>query len=65
MFIPKPVAKRIRLIRPLGTFFGTFTAGHEFNIVEETERGFHLIDDDGNTVTETGPFISYEVISWE
>ena len=41
---------------------GTFTAGHEFTITGESERGWDLRDDDGREVTEAG-YTNFEKVN--
>lgn len=46
---------RIELTRPLETFSGTFTVGHQFTVTEDTGfRGVDITDDEGRFVGECG-----------
>ena len=47
------VGSRIRLLDNLHLAHFTYTKGHEFTIEAEGERGFDLVDDDGNHIYET------------
>lgn len=55
-FIPKKsdISRRVRLIKPITCLAGTFTVGHEFTIVGESNRGHDLRDDAGNDLIECG-----------
>lgn len=45
---------RVRSNKEISTMAGTFTAGHVFTVVGETERGLVLQDDDGNGLNDAG-----------
>lgn len=45
---------RVRSTKEFRTMAGTFTAGHVFTVVGETERGWMLQDDDGNGLNDAG-----------
>lgn len=49
----KKIGSRVRLTEDLEMFNCTYTKGHEFTIYGQTQRGFDLVDADGNKVTET------------
>lgn len=55
-FIPKKsdVGRTVRLTKPINTGAGTYTVGHEFKIVGESNRGHDLQDKDGNNIIECG-----------
>ena len=46
------VGSRVRLTDDEEMINCTYTKGHEFNIISESERGFNLEDDDGNKILE-------------
>lgn len=48
------IGSRIRLKEELDMGYCTYSKGHEFNIIEDSERGFSIEDDEGNRVVETG-----------
>ena len=48
------IGDRVRLTRDCEVIKGTFTTGHEFKIVGVTERGYDLIDDNGEELIEIG-----------
>ena len=47
------VGSRVRLNEDVEMNHCVYTKGHEFSIVDESERGFDLVDDDGYTICET------------
>ncbi len=59
-FTPSPkrgVGGRIRLDRAFTTRDGTYSAGHEFTIIDDGHRGLSIRDDSGREVHEfDGPF---------
>lgn len=46
------IGSKIRLTEDIEMFNCTYTKGHEFNVVGETQRGFDLEDKDGNRMEE-------------
>tara|TARA_B100000745_G_C20034568_1_gene352326 strand:+ start:175 stop:375 length:201 start_codon:yes stop_codon:yes gene_type:complete len=52
-FIPNTI-NRVRLIEDVEIMIGTFTSGHEFDVVSVENRGgtavYHLKDDDGREI---------------
>lgn len=46
------LGSRVRLTEDVDMHNVTYTKGHEFNVYAETQRGFDLIDDDGNKMDE-------------
>lgn len=55
MFIPCENIKnqdRVQCIRDIKFCYGTFTAGHYFTVTGKCDRGYDLIDDDGNEACE-------------
>lgn len=54
-FIPKTlIGKRVILLLDVEVLSGTFEKGTEMTITGCTERGYDLIDDEGNKLLETG-----------
>lgn len=66
MFIPNEniikVGDRVRLTHNVKTLSGTFTRGHEFNVIGDGERGFDLQDDESRKILECGPFVTLEKV---
>lgn len=56
------VGDRVRSTKAINVMGGTFTAGHEFTIVGESERGWDLRDDDGREVIEVG-YTNFEKVN--
>lgn len=48
------IGSRIRLKNDLVMYHKTYKKGHEFNIIDQSEHGFDLEDDNGNKVLEIG-----------
>lgn len=46
------VGSRVKLLEDVEMFNCTYTKGHEFNVVSQSQRGFNLEDDDGNKIRE-------------
>jgi hypothetical protein len=46
------IGSRIRLKEDVAMFNCTYTKGHEFNVVSQSQRGFDLEDDDGHKMEE-------------
>lgn len=46
------VGSRVKLKEPIEMFNCTYTKGHKFIVYGESQRGFNLIDDDGNKMNE-------------
>jgi len=52
MFIPNEKPTRVKLLKDCQIMAGTFTKGHIFKVTSQTERGYDLIDADGNELLE-------------
>lgn len=48
------IGERVRLKKDMELGIGTYTKGHEFKVVSWHERGYDLVDDDGNEIQEVG-----------
>jgi hypothetical protein len=42
----------VRLLEDVEMLNCTYTKGHEFTVYDSSSRGWDLIDDDGNKITE-------------
>lgn len=60
-FVPREIAvgDRVRLAIPMANRLGSFTAGHEFNVIDVRFQGsdalYHLRDDDRNLLRDISP----------
>jgi hypothetical protein len=56
MKLDKPrieIGSRVRLKEDIEMFDCVYTKGHEFTVYGSSERGWDLVDDDGNKMDET------------
>lgn len=56
------IGKTICLLEDVQVLKGLFTAGHIMTITGITSRGYDLIDEDGNTMTEFGFWSKFKFV---